>query len=76
MTLSKTVVAERMQLRTRANYPGAVLAQYARTTWREHTAAPLRLVVSDIWLGGNIIANSPQRLAVLIDGHHLKSPPD
>ena len=73
-TLSKTVLADRFERRTRANFPGAALAVKARETWAAHTDAPLRLVVSDIWLGGNIIANSPKRLAVLIDGYHFKSP--
>jgi hypothetical protein len=44
------------------------------SVWKAHTDAPLRIVVSDIWLGGNIIANSPNRVAVLIDGHRFKSP--
>ena len=74
MTLSKTVVADQLQVRTRANFPGAVLARHAQSTWRAHTDAPLRLVVSDIWLGGNIIANGNPHVAVLIDGHHFKSP--
>ncbi|HEY2927280.1 glycosyltransferase family 39 protein [Piscinibacter sp.] len=69
LTLSKTVVAEQ-----RANFPGAMLALHAQSAWREHTEAPLRLVVSDIWLGGNIIANGNPRVAVLIDGHPFKSP--
>jgi hypothetical protein len=73
-TLSKTVIADHFERRTRANFPGAALALKAQQTWAAHTDVPLRLVVSDIWLGGNIIANSPQRLAVLIDGHHFKSP--
>ena len=73
-TLSKTVIADRFERRTRANFPGAVLAANAQRTWAEHTDARLRLVVSDIWLGGNIVANSPKRLAVLIDGYHFKSP--
>lgn len=73
-TLGKTVVADHFQRPTRANFPGAALAQQARETWAAHSDVPLRLVVSDIWLGGNIIANSPKRLAVLIDGHHFKSP--
>jgi 4-amino-4-deoxy-L-arabinose transferase-like glycosyltransferase len=73
-TLSKTVIADRFERRTRANFPGAALALKAKETWAAHTDAPLRLVVSDIWLGGNLIANSPKRLAVLIDGYHFKSP--
>jgi hypothetical protein len=44
MTLSKTVVAERLQWRTRANFPGALLADEAQRTWAEHSDAPLRLV--------------------------------
>ncbi len=74
MTMAKTVVAEQLHVRTRANFPGALLARHAQLTWAEYTEAPLRLVVSDIWLGGNIIANGNQQLAVLIDGHYLKSP--
>jgi len=73
-TLAKTVLADHLERRTRANFPGAVLASEAHRTWAEHTDVPLRLVVSDIWLGGNVIAHSPQRLAVLIDGRHFKSP--
>jgi 4-amino-4-deoxy-L-arabinose transferase-like glycosyltransferase len=74
MTLTKTIVAEHFHWRTRANFPGATLAHEAMSVWKAHTDAPLRIVVSDIWLGGNIIANSPQRVAVLIDGRMFKSP--
>ncbi len=74
MTLSKTVVADHFHRKTRANFPGALLAKEAMEVWKAHTDAPLRIVVSDIWLGGNIVANSPQRIAVLIDGHMFKSP--
>ena len=74
MTLTKTVVADRLHLRTRANFPGAVLASEAAKVWKAHSDAPLRIVVSDIWLGGNIVANNRGRVAVLIDGHVFKSP--
>ncbi|WP_413897045.1 glycosyltransferase family 39 protein [Rhodoferax sp.] len=74
MTLAKTALADQLHWRTRANFPGAVLAREARETWAAHTRVPLRLVVSDIWLGGNIVANNKRRIAVLIDGRHLKSP--
>ncbi len=70
----KTVFAEHFQRRTRANFPGALLARKAIDTWEAHTGSPLRIVASDIWLGGNIVANSPNRVAVLIDGHEFKSP--
>ncbi|MGZ5217085.1 MAG: glycosyltransferase family 39 protein [Caldimonas sp.] len=74
MTLARTVVADRLHFRTRANFPGDVLAAEATKVWKEHSDAPLRIVVSDIWLGGNIVANSRGRVAVLIDGHVFKSP--
>ncbi len=74
LTLGKTVLADSFQWRTRANFPGAVLAHEASQVWKAHTDAPLRIVVSDIWLGGNIIANSTTQVAVLIDGHEFKSP--
>jgi len=74
LTLTKTVLADHLHVRTRANFPGALLAARAQSTWHQHSPAPLRIVVSDIWLGGNVVAHSPRPLAVLIDGHHLKSP--
>lgn len=74
-SLGQTALADHLHRRTRANFPGSVLAEHAQRTWAAHTSAPLRLVVSDIWLGGNLIVNSqPRRIAVLIDGHHYMSP--
>ncbi|MBS0435047.1 MAG: glycosyltransferase family 39 protein [Proteobacteria bacterium] len=73
--LGQTVLADHLHRRTRANFPGAVLAEHAQRTWAAHTSAPLRLVVSDIWLGGNLVLhNQPRRIAVLIDGRHYMSP--
>src|SRR5205085_12144052 len=43
-TLSKTVLADHVGRRTRANFPGAVLAGHAMHTWRQHTTVPLRVV--------------------------------
>jgi 4-amino-4-deoxy-L-arabinose transferase-like glycosyltransferase len=74
VVLSKTLLSDHLQIRSRANFPGAVLAEQAQATWARHTSVPLRLVVSDIWLGGNLVAHSDRRLAVLIDGRHFKSP--
>jgi 4-amino-4-deoxy-L-arabinose transferase-like glycosyltransferase len=74
MTVSKTALADLLHRPTRANFPGAVLAKQAQEVWAQHTDAPLRIVVSDIWLGGNIVAHSTGHVAVLIDGHRFKSP--
>lgn len=74
MALAKTVLADQIHFKTRANFPGALLAAEAAKVWKEHSDAPLRIVVSDIWLGGNIVAHNRHRVAVLIDGHIFKSP--
>jgi hypothetical protein len=75
MTLGRTVVAEHFHWRTRVNFPGPLLARNAMAVWHAETNVPLRLVVSDVWLGGTVVANTPQqRIAVLIDGYFFKSP--
>lgn len=74
-SLGQTVLAAHLRRPTRANFPGAALAELAQRTWAAHSAAPLRLVVSDVWLGGNLIAQSgPRKIAVLIDGRRFMSP--
>ena len=73
-TLAKTVLAERLGRGTRANFPGALLAAQAQQAWQAHNDAPLRLLVTDIWLGGNIIAHRAASIAVQIDGDPAKSP--
>jgi len=61
-------------------YPGQLprrfVGEQCHGEWRKNTRVPLRIVVSDVWLGGNIAAHSSgsQRVAVLIDGHYFKSP--
>jgi 4-amino-4-deoxy-L-arabinose transferase-like glycosyltransferase len=61
-------VAEWCQWQGRANFPGRELTAEAESTWRSHTGQPLRIVVSDIWLAGTLVAYSDQPLAVLADG--------
>lgn len=73
-TLPRALLADRYGIAARANFPSDVLAHEAQATWHAHVDAPLRLVVSDIWLGGNLVARSDRPLAVLIDGHAFKSP--
>jgi len=74
LVAGKSVVAKHFDRRTRANFPAAELAQEAERTWRAHTNAPLRLVATDIWLGGNLRAAGLPGVAVLIDGDYTKSP--
>ncbi|MGI4849198.1 MAG: hypothetical protein ACRYGK_13810, partial [Janthinobacterium lividum] len=74
LILGKSVISEHYQHRTRANFPGQLLASETEKAWQAHTSAPLRIVVSDLWIGGNMIANTRHRLAVLMFGIHRISP--
>ncbi|MEO9101254.1 MAG: glycosyltransferase family 39 protein, partial [Burkholderiaceae bacterium] len=77
-TIGKTIGADWLGIPTRPNYPGALLARMAESTWREHAgpnAGPLRLIASDSWLGGNLILHAHgQPRQVLIDGSHRHTP--
>ena len=74
MTLSKTVVADQLRVRTRANFPAAALAREAQAAWSANMQVPMRVVIADTWLGGSLIAAHGEPLAVLIDGQPEKSP--
>ncbi|WP_256077224.1 glycosyltransferase family 39 protein [Massilia sp. YIM B04103] len=74
LVLGKSMVAEHFGRTTRANFPAAELALATQQAWRTHTSAPLRIVATDIWLGGNLRAFGLPDIAVLIDGSHHKSP--
>lgn len=74
LVLGKSLVAEHYGKTTRSNFPAAELAQATQQIWRSHTTAPLRIVATDIWLGGNLRAFGLPDIAVLIDGSHRKSP--
>lgn len=52
----------------RSSLPGKQLADAAKATWAARTSRPLRLVISDIWLGGTLVAYNGSALAVLADG--------
>lgn len=68
------IAGDRLHLRGRTEFPGELLAGLARHTWREHNASPLRIVVSDIWLAGNVAAHARAPIAVLIDGEPTRAP--
>lgn len=58
---------------TRATFPGAVISKQLQAEWSAHVDAPLRLVASDTWLGGNIAIHAGRKVNVLIDGDIDKS---
>jgi hypothetical protein len=58
---------------TRATFPGGIISEQLQAEWRAHVDAPLRLVASDTWLGGNIAIHAGRKIQVLIDGDVEKS---
>lgn len=74
LILGKSVISEHYGKRTRANFPGKLLAQDVHNAWRANTDAPLRIIVSDIWLGGNVVANSSEPIAVVMFALFKSSP--
>ena len=58
---------------TRANFPGEQISLALQQEWRSHVNAPLTLVASDTWLGGNIAIHAGRDVNVLIDGDVAKS---
>ena len=58
----------------RSSFPGQQLADAAKSTWAAMTGRPLRLVISDIWLGGTLVAYNGSALAVLADGELQRAP--
>ena len=48
------------------------LSATARSTWKAATDQPLRLIISDVWLGGALVAYIDRKLAVLVDGERAR----
>ena len=73
-TLVAPRVAEAIGWHGRSTLPGQELAAAAQSTWQARTDRPLRLVISDTWLGGTLVAYHGSPLAVLVDGELSRAP--
>jgi 4-amino-4-deoxy-L-arabinose transferase-like glycosyltransferase len=51
----------------RTNYPSSQLADTAAALWREHESQPLRIVIAENWLGGNVLLHTRPEPMLLID---------
>lgn len=72
LCVGQTIGTDWLAIPTRPNFPGAALAEVARTTWRQYSgldAGPLRLIASHSWLGVQPEAPAGSR-AVLRWGDH------
>ncbi|HEX7386639.1 MAG TPA: glycosyltransferase family 39 protein [Castellaniella sp.] len=60
---------------SRSNYPAVALAKLAQAHWNAHQPGrPLRVVVANTWLGGNIAVHVSDHTQVFIDASHDESP--
>jgi 4-amino-4-deoxy-L-arabinose transferase-like glycosyltransferase len=78
LCLAATIVGPQVALARhtpgRTNFPAAAMAQAAGDTWREHGAQPLRFVIANSWLGGNLVAQRREPLAVLVEAQPNRAP--
>jgi 4-amino-4-deoxy-L-arabinose transferase-like glycosyltransferase len=51
----------------RTNYPSSQLAETAASIWHEHESQPLRIVIAENWLGGNVLLHTRPEPLLLID---------
>lgn len=60
---------------SRSTFPGPEVSAQMQAIWKEHMPGiPLRVVVADTWLGGNIAVHAGQDVMVFIDADPAASP--
>lgn len=60
---------------SRSTYPGQQVSQAMQKIWKEHVpGVPLRLVASDMWLGGNTVVHAGRQVEVFLDADYRHSP--
>jgi len=58
----------------RSNFPAARLARQLDAVWLQHAKTPLRVVVGETWLAGNVSVRSQFQPLVYLDADPQKSP--
>jgi hypothetical protein len=71
--LARGPLADKAGRPGRATFPGAEISRQVHAQWDAHIKAPLTVVASDTWLGGNIAIHAGPQVDVLIDGDVEKS---
>ncbi|MCV2349011.1 glycosyltransferase family 39 protein [Paucibacter sp. Y2R2-4] len=66
--------ADRIGHAARSNFPAARLARKLDVVWKEHARTPLRVVIGETWLAGNVSVRSKTQPMVFIDADPQKSP--
>ncbi|MDX2028730.1 MAG: glycosyltransferase family 39 protein [Alphaproteobacteria bacterium] len=58
----------------RFHFPGRILAETVSQIWHERYQTPLRYVIGDVWVAGNVAYYAPDRPHVLIRANYDFSP--
>lgn len=58
----------------RTNFPAQQFAKKATRVWQEHQQQPLRIVIADTWLGGNVLLHTRPEPTLLMDNNTAISP--
>lgn len=58
----------------RSNFPTVSLGKAIDEAWRAHSKQPLRVVVGETWLAGNVSVSSKDQPMVFIDADPVKAP--
>jgi 4-amino-4-deoxy-L-arabinose transferase-like glycosyltransferase len=58
----------------KSNFPGRLLAERVSAIWQEHQQQSLSIVISNTWLGGNVMLHTRPEPTLLIDNDTVISP--
>lgn len=73
--IARGPLAEAAGRAARSTYPGSALAELAVRHWQQYQPGrPLRVIVSNTWMGGNIAVHVSPKTQVYIDASDEQSP--
>ena len=74
LALGRGVGVELLGRPARSNFPAPALARQLEQVWRQHARTPLRVLVGETWLAGNVSIHLPSQPLVFIDGDPAHAP--
>ncbi len=72
--IARGPVANNLGRDGRSTYPAKPLAEEVDFIWRHNSQYPLKLIISDLWTGGNMSTQLPSKPLVLIENRFEYSP--
>lgn len=74
LALGRGVLVDSMGRASRSNFPAQALASALTAQWSGYIQSPLRVVVGDTWLAGNVSLHTASQPLVFIDGDLSRAP--